>query len=292
MAAPGVEQVPSPWVAHRRRALALRGQHPFAAELLTLYLALVDVWEDGWRLVRADRPQPAKVAAWATERVLPRVVEATGAAGPEPLASATGQLVAGGGLGDSLATWLAGGELEPVERYLARASLWAPLVALGAAAEEACAEDASPRDDRHCPRCGGLPQLSFRSGTQDRLVSGRRQLACARCAYTWSYSASSCPSCAEATGARRTMYAERRDGPVVGRDADGPEAADAPPSDPPTFPHLRIDACATCQRYLVDVDLGRDARAVPEVDELVALPLDLYAIDRGLSKITPNLMGF
>jgi hypothetical protein len=31
---------------------------------------------------------------------------------------------------------------------------------------------------------------------------------------------------------------------------------------------------------------------VPEVDELAALPLDLYAAGCGLSKITPNLMGF
>jgi len=31
---------------------------------------------------------------------------------------------------------------------------------------------------------------------------------------------------------------------------------------------------------------------VPEVDELAALPLDLYAAGHGLSKITPNLMGF
>ena len=61
---------------------------------------------------------------------------------------------------------------------------------------------------------------------------------------------------------------------------------------PPLFPHLRIDACAACQRYLIDVDLGRDARAVPEVDELAAIPLALYAADQGLTKITPNLMGF
>jgi FdhE protein len=270
-------------MAHRRRAEALRGQHAFAVEMLTLYLALLDVWEDGWALARAERPQPPKLAAWAAERVLPQVVKATLAA-PEPLVSATGQLVAGGGLEDSFATWLAGGELAPVERYLARASLWAPLVALGAQAAEACAEDPSPRDERHCPRCGGLPQLSFRSGTEDRLVTGRRQLACARCGHSWSYSASACPSCAESTGASRTMYSERRDGPVVGR-AD-------PLSEAPTFPHLRVDACATCKRYVIDVDLGSDARAVPEVDELVALPLDLYAVDRGLSKITPNLMGF
>jgi hypothetical protein len=31
---------------------------------------------------------------------------------------------------------------------------------------------------------------------------------------------------------------------------------------------------------------------VAEVDELIALPLDLFAAEHGLTKITPNLMGF
>jgi hypothetical protein len=97
------------------------------------------------------------------------------------------------------------------------------------------------------------------------------------------------------------MYAERRHGTVVGRGDGDPEGDEPSPSGDgttggasraPTFPHLRVDACGGCQRYLIDIDLGRDARSVPEVDELVALPLDLYAAERGLSKITPNLMGF
>jgi FdhE protein len=227
--------------------------------------------------------------------VLPRVVKATEATGPEPLAAAARERYEAGGLDGSLATWLAGGELPPVERYLARAALWAPLVALrapagaeagaaAAAAGAACADDPSPRGGPRCPCCGGPPQLSFRSDAADPLVSGRRHLACARCGQHWSFSSSACPSCGETTGSKRTVYAERRDAPVVGRDEEGAQAA--------TFPHLRIDACASCQRYLIDVDLGRDPRAVPEVDELAALPLDLYATEHGLSKITPNLMGF
>ena len=59
-----------------------------------------------------------------------------------------------------------------------------------------------------------------------------------------------------------------------------------------TFPHIRVEACAGCRRYLIDLDLGRNPRAVPEVDELTALPLDLYAAEQGFSKITPNLMGW
>jgi formate dehydrogenase maturation protein FdhE len=54
---------------------------------------------------------------------------------------------------------------------------------------------------------------------------------------------------------------------------------------------MRIDACTTCSRYLVSIDLGRDPRAVPVVDELAAIPLDLHAVDRGFTKVAPNLMG-
>jgi FdhE protein len=299
MAAPDLDQAPSPWAAHRRRAEILREQHPFAEEVLSVYTVLLGVWEDGWDRAREDPPEPPRLANWAAERVLPGVVEVTAATGPPPLASAARDLLAAGGLVESLAAWLAGDELPPVERYLARASLYAPLVALGADAGVACANDPSPRGGRRCPRCGGPPQLSFRSDAADRLVSGRRQLACARCGQTWSYSASTCPSCGETSGGRRTVYAERGEGPVVGRAGNGHEpvagrdgGGQDPAGDAPMLPHLRIEACASCERYLIDIDLGRDNRAVPDVDELAAMPLDLYAAEHGLRKITTNLMGF
>ena len=281
MAAPDAGRARSPWTAHRRRAEVLRDRHPFAAEVLAVYLALLDVWEAGWDAARQDRPEPRQLARWAAGRTAPPVVKAAEATGPEPLAEAACGLLGNGRLEGSLAAWLAGGDLTPAERYLARASLHAPLVALAGDAGAACAGDPSPRGGRRCPNCGGPPQLSFRSHAEDPLVSGRRQLACARCGQSWSYSASSCPSCGETSGSQRTVYSEHREGPVVGRDGENG-----------VFPHLRIDACASCERYLLDVDLSRDPRAVPEVDELAALPLDLYAAERGFSKITPNLMGF
>jgi FdhE protein len=276
----------TPWVSHRRRAEFLRDGQPFAAEILTLYLGLLDVWDRGWELAREQQPEPDRLAAWAAERVLPPVVKVTEAAGPELLGKAARDLFEAGGLQESLDGWLAGAGLPPVERFLARASLQPPLVALGEDVGKACtsASEASA-SGAVCPRCGGPPQLSYRSDARDQLVSGRRFLLCARCGHGWGYSQSTCPSCGETTGSQRTVYAEQRTGPVVGRTVEKTE-------DEPTFPHLRIDACASCQRYLIDVDLGRDGRAVPEVDELAALPLDLYAVERGLSKITPNLMGF
>jgi hypothetical protein len=255
----------SPWAAPRRRAVTLRERYEFAAEILTLYLALVEVWEEAWEAARAE--QPPELAEWAARRVFPQVVAAVSLPEITELEAAE----------ELLKAWLAGEELVPVERFLARATLRGPLAALDAGVE--CAGDPSPRGDRRCPRCGGPPQLSFRSETGSELVSGQRKLQCARCGDSWNFSSSSCAYCGEIS--QMTVYTEQRDGPQVGRAAAG----DA------LFPHVRVEACATCERYLIDVDLGREPLAVPEVDELAALPLGLYAAERGLSKITPNVMG-
>jgi hypothetical protein len=270
----------APWAAHRRRATTLRERYPFAAEVLGLYLALLDVWDEARHRITADPPERDRLAGWAADRVLPSVVSATQAFGPELLAKATRDLVERGDGDDAMSAWLAGEPLPPVERYLARATLQGPLVVLGA---DAFVSGSSLGDDRRCPRCGGEPQLSFRIHDDDPLVSGRRHLLCERCMHSWAYSGSACPACGETSGSRSTVYAERRDGTVVGRGGSEDDGA--------TFPHLRIAACTACRRYLIDVDRGRDSQAVPEVDELAALPLQLYAADQGLVKVTPNLMG-
>jgi hypothetical protein len=273
----------NPWSTHRRRAEQLRGRYPFAAEVLGLYAGLLDGWHETWAQAREDRPAPADVADWSVSQSLPRVVKATEAHGPTALAAALHEVTEAHGL-DACTAWLAGEELGPVETYLARASLRPALAALDNGTD-AFAGDPAERGGRRCPRCGGLPQLSLRTAGGEALVSGGRELVCARCAHTWAYSASSCAFCGEMAGAKRTLYAEQRGGPVVGPD-------DREPSAEATHPHIRIEACSSCQRYLLEVVLGRDPAAVPEVDELAAVPLALYAGDQGLTKITPNLMGF
>lgn len=312
MSAPRVEA--SPWAASRRRAEALRDRHDFAAQMLTLYLALVGVWEQAWTAAREEGVRPEGLPAWAARRVLPLVVAKTNESGPRPLAQSLSPdpSADAGAATELMAAWLAGAELVPVERYLAVAALRGPLQAVDAGA--ACAADPQahqPRGGRRCPDCGGPPLCSYRTDTGDHLVSGHRRLMCLRCGGSWAFSGSACPGCDGtggtgvggpgaggngaggsgagengaggdgAAGARRTVYAERREGPRVGR---GEPAGTL-------LGHLRAESCSGCRRYLIDVDLGREPRAVPEVDELVALPLDLYAAERGLSKITPNVMG-
>jgi hypothetical protein len=277
----------SPWADRRERAEALRALHPFAAEPLTLYLALLPVQEEAWSSARERPPGRGELSRWAAASVVPAVVDATVAVGPATLGEAARSRLAEGAAGDALAAWLAGTELDPVDHYLARASLGPVLEALGERAGAACSGRPEGEGAQACPCCGGLPQLSCLASTGESLVSGSRSLLCARCGTSWGCSRSLCPACGESGEERLQVYAEHLDGPVSGnRNGNGDGRAQ------PVFPHLRIAACSTCSRYLIEVDMERDARAVPEVDELAALPLDLYAADEGLTKVTPNLMGF
>ncbi len=55
------------------------------------------------------------------------------------------------------------------------------------------------------------------------------------------------------------------------------------------FPHIRVDACDSCQSYLLTVDLTKDPAAVPVVDEIAAIPLNLWAQEQGYTKLQVNL---
>jgi len=275
------------WPARRRRAGELRERYPFAAQLLTLELALLEVQEPAAEVAAADPPEPAALLETAVRDLLPRVVEATVAAGPQALADAVVGRFHGADLGELVARWLRGGEQALVDRYLARAAtaprpistvvpsdpatnaLW-PAIAMDRAWATASGRLVSPgpRDARACPRCGGPPQLSYVGLADDPMVTAPRRLLCARCSAEWVHPKMVCPACGEEDSARLAVY-----------------------SDSEQLPHLRIEGCETCRRYVVGIDLRRDAAAVPVVDELAALPLDLYARERGLRKVVPNLMG-
>src|SRR5215469_5632622 len=90
---PAIASRHDPWAERRRRAEELRARHPFAEEVLRLFLSLVPVYEDACD----ETPPASEVVSYARERVLPRVVDATVAAGPERLAqSAAARLRAPG----------------------------------------------------------------------------------------------------------------------------------------------------------------------------------------------------
>jgi formate dehydrogenase maturation protein FdhE len=287
----------APWAARRDRAEALRERYPFAREPLALYRALVDRQESAWTAARLDAPGAADLPGYVAERVLPGIIAASVAAGPKPLAKLIRAQFAGASApvrAAMIRRWLDGEEQTPVERYLARAAAGPVLEALGDRAGEAYAAE-DPRDERHCPVCGGAPQLAYIAVPPESLAAGPRSLLCSRCGAGWAYPRLTCAACGERDTAKLTVLAEEGteertlSGSTV-RGLRGRTESDGPPTGP-RFPHMRIDACTTCSRYLVSIDLGRDPRAVPLVDELAAIPLDLHAVECGFTKVVPNLMG-
>jgi formate dehydrogenase maturation protein FdhE len=54
---------------------------------------------------------------------------------------------------------------------------------------------------------------------------------------------------------------------------------------------VRVEACDACRHYLKAVDLAQTGLAVPLVDELGASALDIWARERGYTKIERNLVG-
>jgi FdhE protein len=57
------------------------------------------------------------------------------------------------------------------------------------------------------------------------------------------------------------------------------------------FELVRVEACETCKAYIKTVDLSRNGRAIPEVDELAAIPLTLWADEHGYTKISRNIFN-
>jgi FdhE protein len=253
--------VAPPWEQRRHRANELRRRWPHTEEMLRLYVALTGVQERASLAALADRPTPADLAGYVAARVMPAIRGATIDAGPFALVEAV--------RGDAIVSeaaihrWLAGEAQSPVEDYLARASCAPVLEVLGPVSP-------LPRASHPggCPRCGGLPQLSYLGESGELLVTAPRHLLCARCGASWIHERMACPACDERSAARLPIF-----------------------SDDERFPALRVDACETCRHYLITVDERKDPAAVPVVDELAALPLDLHARERGFAKIAPNLMG-
>lgn len=115
-----------------------------------------------------------------------------------------------------------------------------------------------------CPWCRLPPQVGCLVSQGDGLAL---QLVCALCYRRRSWPRAVCPSCEESSEGKQAGFTS------------------------PQFPHLRLSACDSCQGYLVVVDLARDLESIPEIDELIALPLDLWAAERGYGKLQPNLIG-
>ena len=272
----------------RRRATELAERYDFAREPLALYGAVAEAQERVFERAGAERPSVDDLASYVVRAALPDVMSAVMTAGSETLREAVLLRFHEGDLERMVTSWLRGEAQDGTDAFLARAGTAPVLEALPDVARALPTADLSegenplqptrsshgenplqPPQARLCPACGGSPQVSVFVDSGEALVTGQRRLVCARCATEWVYPRMTCVACGETESNKLIVFA-----------------------DPGQLPHLRIDACERCKRYIVSVDARLEGHAVPVVDEIAALPLDIAAAERGFTKITPNLMGF
>lgn len=280
----------------KQRAEELARRWPFAAEVLRFYAVLLDVQQSVHSQVQTAALDPRDAAAFAAQHALPRVVEASVTHGPPALQQGVLERFDSIDFEKTIRDWLLGEPLDRFDRYLARAATAPVLEALGERAGEACE---GPRGDRTCPTCGGLPQLAYVAVADEDLVTPHLYLQCSRCASSWPFTRLTCAACGEFESANLfhfselgSLEAETSGRTVRGADADAAPNQEVIVGEKPRLPHVSIDGCQTCSHYLLTVDVRRDPSAVPAVDELAALPLYVYAGERGLSKIVANQLGF
>lgn len=154
------------------------------------------------------------------------------------------------------------GDREVQDDYLSRAFLrpYGELLAHASIAAD------RPRHQGHCPACGSAPIISYRKELPET-NGGARFLVCGLCGTNWAFNRIRCPSCHEEDPTK-----------LPGFQSD-------------VHKNVRIEACETCRRYVKSLDLTLDARPLPEVDDLVSLAMDLWAIEEGWTRLEPGWAG-
>ncbi len=121
--------------------------------------------------------------------------------------------------------------------------------------------------ENQCPFCLGKPQVSFLKGTDSTADSGNRNLLCATCLSSWEFRRVVCAACGEEQPTQLGYFQSDE------------------------YPHVRIETCDSCKRYVKGVDLTRLGLAEPLVDDVATAALDLWAIEKGYTKIELKLVG-
>jgi formate dehydrogenase accessory protein FdhE len=115
-----------------------------------------------------------------------------------------------------------------------------------------------------CPLCGGHPVAGVLRSEGD---GAKKSLICMLCAHEWNFRRVVCPACGEEREPQMAFYSA------------------------PEISHVRVDVCDTCHTYLKSIDLTKTGLAVPVVDDLATIPLDLWAREHGYHKLQINILG-
>ena len=287
------------WSARRTRAIQLLGQTPHAEEILTFYVELTEVQEgvadqvpvtDWTGLVRSeeleltdedvlpndgDLPGEGEFPWLRVDRLpldglalpfrdfLSKVAEfgtETVKVGARALLSQSdGERLEP--IRVALAAWGRRTATKDVDDFYPRAFLEPVITSI------AQADSVQPTHwtQDFCFVCGGPPQVATIRDLPDAV--GHRSLTCSMCATEWRFQRLTCPHCGET------------------------EADKLPVHTAESIAHVRVDACMTCSRYIKTVDLRKKGDAVPVVEEVAAVELDIWAKEQGLTKLRANVLG-
>ena len=270
----------SEYDARIRRAEYLASQHSFAAEVLRFYSRIAEFQKNlcaefrkdfGAQLsgrmpgsLRIDLPSVAPERLVSHFNSLLRMIER---AGPSALAAAARDisgLDAVSKLSLLESYWDVGGINDQLigafAQFIPRA-FDQPLAELIAAFTPVGPVLSTPHN---CPLCGGQPFLGVLRPEGD---GGKRRMMCSFCLQEWDFRRIYCPACGEEDEKKLPVYVAEQ------------------------FPHIRVEACETCKVCVRTIDLTKDGNAVPVVDDLAAIPLSLWAHERGYTRLQPNLLG-
>ena len=115
-----------------------------------------------------------------------------------------------------------------------------------------------------CPACASLPVLAV---LREEGHGAKRTLLCSLCFTEWDYRRILCPHCGEQQFEALPVYTAEQ------------------------FEYVRIEACTRCQRYIKTIDLTKNGLAVPPVDDIASVSLDLWAREQGYVRIRENLLA-
>jgi FdhE protein len=264
----------TPWQQRIRRAEQLSEQHPFAAEILAFYLHVAGFQQNLWQRLRsvpasASRGQTVVLLSGQPElpellNSFPQFFSLVEEKAPASFAQTAREL-----RNSPTTDW---SELLNRSWSANDAPPVAPEDFLAFAFLQPYAELVRSRVPLHlegythplCPFCNRKPVVGILRQQGD---GGRRRLLCGFCLTEWDFRRIVCPGCGEENNAKLPVYTAE------------------------SFPHVRVECCETCQTYIKSIDLTKNGLAVPLVDELASLPLDLWAQEHGYEKLHPNLFG-
>jgi FdhE protein len=257
------------WDTRIHRAKELANKSEATQEILTFYAKLLQSQKEVGEFLRSRRgwlPSGSLAEDLSVVReCFPIILRTVEANGPEPLAEEARTLnrISSAMVDDLLLEYwrnpsdtqfFAKAFLQPYARWLAESG-GHPV------------DKSFEANERKCPFCGGIPQVSFLQIREATSESGNRDLVCATCTINWSFRRVACANCGEENPTKLGYFHT------------------------PEYDHIRIEACDTCKHYLKGVDLTNLGFAVPLVDEVAAAALDVWAREHGYTKIELNLVG-